>query len=249
MAALMACGIVIWQMIPVTRSESLGNGIRFVEKKLVGPRQLTMRLVFFDVANAEIRVVKNMGRSGAKNLAEWGAAEGAVAVCKGGYFEVPTLQPAGLEIVNGEREGVPLKRPGAGGALVIRNRTPMLLWDDEFKDEPSIEFYVQCSPWLVSEGNPWPRPADGSQEPKNARTFIATDGEGQWVIGTIKGVGLCELAELLTTPGLMPEMTVKRALNLDGGPSTGLWFRTQDGVENYEKPGWIVRNGIAIVPK
>lgn len=94
-----------------------------------------------------------------------------------------------------------------------------------------------------------PRPADGSQEPKNARTFIATDGKGQWAIGTIKGVGLCELAELLVTPGVMPEMTVKRALNLDGGPSTGLWFRTEDGVEIYEKPGWIVRNGIAIVPK
>ena len=69
------------------------------------------------------------------------------------------------------------------------------------------------------------------------------------MIGTIKGVGLAELAQLLVTPGAITEFPVKRALNLDGGPSTGLWFRTPGGVENYEKPGWIVRNGLAILAR
>ena len=45
------------------------------------------------------------------------------------------------------------------------------------------------------------------------------------------------------------EFTVKRALNLDGGPSTGLWCKKQDGTVSYTKSGWAVRNGIAILPR
>lgn len=44
-------------------------------------------------------------------------------------------------------------------------------------------------------------------------------------------------------------MKVQRALNLDGGPSTGLWSRHQDGRELHEKPGWAVRNAIIVVPR
>jgi uncharacterized protein YigE (DUF2233 family) len=232
-----------------TKGESLGADIRFVEKKLMGPRQLTLRMIIFDEAKAEIRVVRNNDRNGAKSLAEWGAAVGAVAVCNGGYFEVPTFQPAGLEVVNGERRGVLFTRPGAGGALVVTSDKAALVWDDDFKDNPSIKHYLQCSPWLVSDGNAWPYPADGTPDRKNARTFIATDGNGKWVIGTVKVAGLSELGQMLSTPGIIPGMMVKRALNLDGGPSSGLWFKTLEGVEDFEQPGWIVRNGIVIVPR
>jgi hypothetical protein len=44
-------------------------------------------------------------------------------------------------------------------------------------------------------------------------------------------------------------MKVKRALNLDGGPSTGLWCRSTDGREHFKKPGWAVRNAIMLVPR
>lgn len=82
-----------------------------------------------------------------------------------------------------------------------------------------------------------------------AGTFIATGQAGHWVIGIAENVGLLELAGILATPGIITEFSSKRALNLNGGPSTGLWFKTADGRENLDKPGWIVRNGIAVVPK
>ena len=44
-------------------------------------------------------------------------------------------------------------------------------------------------------------------------------------------------------------MKVNRALNLDGGPSTGLWCRSESGAIQFEKPGWAVRNAIVIVPR
>ena len=246
---VLGSGVLLWQLARARNDPDLGSGIRFVEKVQIGPRCLTARLVSFDEAKVQVRVVMNESKKEAKNLSEWGKESGALAVCNGGYFEVPNLLPAGLEISNGVRRGERVSQPGAGGALVVKNGKPALIWDEEFQDDPTIEQLVQCSPWLVKDGKPWPLPPAETREPKNARTFVATDGEGKWVIGTIKGVGLAELAQLLVTPGAITEFPVKRALNLDGGPSTGLWFRTPGGVENYEKPGWIVRNGLAILAR
>jgi hypothetical protein len=60
---------------------------------------------------------------------------------------------------------------------------------------------------------------------------------------------LLELAHILVTPGFISEMRVKRVLNLDGGPSTGLWFRNEAGTVQFEKPGWAMRNAIVVVPR
>ena len=49
--------------------------------------------------------------------------------------------------------------------------------------------------------------------------------------------------------GWVGALMVKRGLNLDGGPSTGLWCRSADGREQFEKPGWAVRNAIMVVPR
>ena len=83
----------------------------------------------------------------------------------------------------------------------------------------------------------------------STRTFIANDGGSQWLLGLAHDITLSELAELLTTPGVMPAFTVNRALNLDGGHSSALYFRTNDGRE-HTHPGWsTVRNYLGIVPK
>ena len=92
-------------------------------------------------------------------------------------------------------------------------------------------------------------PSPKEPEQRNHRTFILTDTEGRWAIGICKRVGLLELAHILVTPGIINEMKVKRALNLDGGPSTGLWCRNETGAVQFEKPGWAVRNAIVVVPR
>jgi hypothetical protein len=92
-------------------------------------------------------------------------------------------------------------------------------------------------------------PPGKEQEPRNQRTFIMTDGAGRWAIGTCKRTGLLELAHILIASGIITEMKVNRALNLDGGPSTGLWCRNEAGAVQFEKPGWAVRNAIVVVPR
>jgi hypothetical protein len=236
-ALLLVVGFTTWRIELFAQPIELGSGARYVPRRVNG---VMLHLIFFDEAKTALRVLANPGRQAEKQLDAWGREHKALAVCNGGYFEVGKREPSGLEIAAGIRSGTFLNRGEYGGSFIVRNGKAELVWDLEFRDDPKIMEMVQCSPWLVNDGKP---------EPKNARTFILTDGAGHWAIGTAQEVGLRELARLLTTPGAISEFQVKRALNLDGGPSTGLWFKTADGRENLEKPGWIVRNGIAVVPR
>lgn len=44
-------------------------------------------------------------------------------------------------------------------------------------------------------------------------------------------------------------MTVKEAMNLDGGPSTGLCCRGGAGTLFYDKEAWRVKNMLVLKPK
>ncbi len=85
------------------------------------------------------------------------------------------------------------------------------------------------------------------------RTAVLTDGRGRWALAVIPTrLTLAEAAALLARPGLLGEnVSVKRALNLDGGSSTALWVRTGNGTEpSYEVREWgTVRNFLAVVAR
>ena len=55
------------------------------------------------------------------------------------------------------------------------------------------------------------------------RTFIFTQGPDHFGLGISESVSLAELAQILATPDLVPGGKITRALNLDGGSSTGLY--------------------------
>ncbi|MBL9129757.1 MAG: phosphodiester glycosidase family protein [Verrucomicrobiaceae bacterium] len=247
MALLLVLGFAAWRLELFAQPLELGNGARYGPRRVGG---VMLHLVFFDESKVTLRVLSNPGRGSEKQLDDWGREQKALAVCNGGYFDLSDRSPSGLEIADGVRSGAFVNRGADGGSFIVRDGKAALVWDTEFRDDPKITAMVQCSPWLVSEGRPWtpPQPSD-KPEPKNARTFILTDGAGHWAIGTAQNVGLVELAGILASPGAIPDFSVKRALNLDGGPSTGMWFKTADGRENLDKPGWIVRNGIAVMPR
>lgn len=224
----------------------LGHGATLVVKRFPGAPDVEMKLVIFDEEHCQLRVVANTERDAARSLAKIGRDEKALAVCNGGYFDPGKLTPAGLEIADGSRSGK-FDPWGWVGALSVEKDKAALVWQEEFRDSPDITQFIQCSPWLVSEGRVVPLPP--GDDPRNLRTFILTDGEGRWAIGICNRIGLLELARLLITPGIVTELKVKRALNFDGGPSTGLWCRHADGRELEEKPGWAVRNAIVVVPR
>ena len=238
-----------WQPASSDSAADVVNKLRYQEKPIAGHPGTMLKLVFFDEKDFSLRVVVNSDRESAKRLDALGGQSGAVAVCNGGYYDVPKFLPVGLEISGGNRSGTFIPNHFGGGGIGVKNGKAAIVWDDEFQDHPDLKEYIHCSPWLVKEGVPWPMPEQGQEDSKNARTFILTDMNGHWAIGIVKGVGLSELAQLLVSPGVITEFTVKRALNLDGGPSTGLWCKKQDGTVSYTKPGWAVRNGIAILPR
>lgn len=238
-----------WRLESSTDAAPLGHGATFVIKTVSGPAKAELKLVFFEEKNCQIRVVANPDRKTAKPLDVIGREEKALVVCNGGYFHAGgDFGSAGLEIAGGVRSD---KFTGGEwvGALMVRQGKASLVWENEFRDAPDITEFVQCSPWIVSDGRVVPVPAPKEPEQRNHRTFIMTDGSGRWAIGVCKRTGWLELAHLLVTPGIITEMKVQRALNLDGGPSTGLWCRSADDREHFEKPGWAVRNAIFVVPR
>lgn len=238
-----------WRLESSTDAAPLGHGAVFVVKPVTGPIKTELKLVIFDGRSCHVRVVANPDQKTARPLEAIGRAEGALAVCNGGYFHAGgDFGPSGLEVAGGVRAST--FTGGAWvGALMVRQNQASLVWENEFRDSQDITEFVQCSPWLVSGDTVFPASSSGEPEQRNHRTFIMTDGNGRWGIGVCKSAGLSELARMLITPGIITEMNVKRALNLDGGPSTGLWCRSEEGREHFEKPGWAVRNAIVIVPR
>jgi hypothetical protein len=92
----------------------------------------------------------------------------------------------------------------------------------QFRDHPGITALLQSGPFLIEDG----RAVRGlSASDPNRRTFIATDWRGHWVLGaTLSPLSLAELAECLASTGGLTPWRVDRALNLDGGSSTGFFF-------------------------
>ncbi len=247
----MSCGAQAqtWRLESSSKQISLGHEASLVIKQIVGPSKTEMKLVFFDEKHCLMQVASNADSKTAKPLDEIGRTRQAVAVCNGGYFNAGgDFGPAGLEVSNGNRTDQFRGDRGWVGALIVRQGKASLILENEFQDTPDISDFVQCSPWLIDKDRIAPVLLTG-QDVRNHRTFIVSDGAGRWAIGVCKGVGLLDLARALVTPSIITEMKVKRALNLDGGPSTGLWCRNEDGREQFEKPGWAVRNAIVVLPR
>jgi hypothetical protein len=57
------------------------------------------------------------------------------------------------------------------------------------------------------------------------------------------------MGEILSSAKVMKELKVDRALNLDGGSSTGLWWRDDRGTEHYDRESSTVRNFLVLVAR
>jgi uncharacterized protein YigE (DUF2233 family) len=171
---------------------------------------------------------------------------GAIAACNGGYFHVPQLLPTGLEIANGQGTGAVDPTLPFGGMVIVENGKASIIKTEEFSARPQIAGLIQCCPRLVENGNPIPTIGGENLAP---RTFILTNGKGQWAIGISTSIGLPDLADILSNPQLISEFQVHRALNLDGGPSTALWCKDATGKVTYSREKWKLRNMLLVMPR
>ena len=173
---------------------------------------------------------------------------GCLAGCNGGFF-LKDNAPSGLMIAS----GAPTGRFGEGsllsGVVLSSGRSnPYVLRRAEYdaaKYKPTD--LLQSGPFLVDQGT-----TVKGLSPENARrrTFVLHNGDDWFALGMSEAFTLAELGEVLANPAFSPGRPVHRALNLDGGTSSGLYLdRGTEEEALVVEPFKSVRNFLAIVPK
>ena len=236
-----------WQPSEAIKSQSLGRGA--THHQFTASREgerVEVQLVVFDSRYSALRVIDQPSpRAGGWVISQLMSSHRALAGVNGGFFH-PNFEPLGELVANGRKLGKFTDNRLISGSVLVVNREPYLVWNAEFLGESGVSELIQGGPRLIDAGQPIPRLNASKSAP---RTFVATDGKRMWAIGVVRATTLAGLADLLATPGLLPDIRIRRALNLDGGQSTAFWARTAAGHE-ISQPGWsTVRSYLAVVPK
>lgn len=231
-----------WTLQNSERLETASPLVTLVRKTVTGDRPVQMHAVFFDTKHCALRVIDHPDTSGDLDTAM--RASNCLAGVNGNYFH-PDRTPLGL-VISGGKQVHGLERARLlSGILTAKQGHFSLLRFAEYAPDASIAEALQAGPFLVDHGEAVP----GLQATRRAeRTVILSDGKGKGALLVCRAVTLAEMAEILATRGVITEMTVSRALNLDGGSSTGMW------VNATPKPLYLpelgsVRNYLALVPR
>ena len=179
----------------------------------------------------------------AYNLATAAEKRGAVAAVNGGYFH-PDRTALGLRVRQG-KELHPLEKSRLLSGLIIVNGDRLaLVRVGEFKRTATLREAIQTGPFLVDGGKPV---AGLNATRADARTVVISDGANRFGLVSTSGLTLADTGALLATPNLLPGLKIARALNLDGGSSTGLWVRSEPPL--YLRELRNVRDFLAVVPR
>jgi uncharacterized protein YigE (DUF2233 family) len=154
------------------------------------------------------------------------AAPDVLVAVNSGFFD-PKLEASGLLISQGRE--LARERAGAGSGIlaVAKQRARLLKRGEPVPAE--TDFAVQCGPRLIEPGGGIGIRSDDGQRAARTAVCIREQGRELDLIVSIskshRGVGpsLLQLAQWLATP-LAPgdSSGCDAALNLDGGPSTGI---------------------------
>lgn len=214
-----------------------------------GAERVECVLVRFRASDFELVVIDNGSRRNEARYADLADAmerNRCVAGTNGGFFDIATFRPNGLLISQGRSYGEFDLKNWAGGVLAVRNGTLMLADQKSFALDAAVTQLVQTGPWVVRGAkSQWGFTNDESPA---QRTFIATDGTGTWLLGRLGGSTLLQLSILLTSPEIKAILPIREALNLDGGPSSGLWVR-EGGTTTYLREKALVQNYLGLRPK
>lgn len=167
----------------------------------------------------------------------------ALAGINGGFFS-PEGAPLGKMVADGVSTGR-LARGSLTSGVIFRGEKGLILWrtaEYEAKGSPPARQMLQAGPFLVDAGA---KVAGLEASKSRPRSFVAYDGKHGWVIGTTGPCTLAGLSDALARARTLDGVVLTRALNLDGGSSTGLWI---DG-KVIRRPWSKVRNYLAVVPK
>lgn len=203
----------------------------------------TIELALFPAKSFQIRVIDNP--AGSDSLGEVMERTGSLAGVNGGYFG-REFEPIGLLISDG-RAISPLRRARLLTAVLCSStRGIEIARVGEFTGKRKLDSAIECGPFLVDfDGR-----VGGLDRSRAARrTFACVNSAGKAAVGISTELTLAQLATVLSTVSLRSDFKTSRAMNLDGGSSTGFWFVRENGRPisiPEQKP---VRDFVAISPR
>jgi exopolysaccharide biosynthesis protein len=212
-----------------------------VEDAAAGQR-VTIDLAVFSAKSTALRVVDNPD---GQSLGAMMKREKFVCGVNGGYFDTE-FKPIGLRVADGTTFS-PLRRARLiTGILLQSDRGIDVIRVSEFSGTKKIIAAVQSGPFLV-EGNKRIRGLNDSQVARRTFAGIATNDRA--FLGFCSDVSLAELANIVATTPILADSKIRRAMNLDGGSSSAVWFAREDGSEFSISGRKSVRDFVAVVPK
>lgn len=197
-------------------------------------------LALFSTKSCKLRVIDDP--DGAANLADAMQRANCVAGVNGGYFD-PNFAPLGLRIVDGKITSR-LTRGRLMSGVLVSDAVTQILRVAEFSLRRKAAAAVECGPFLVDLA----RPVRGLESTRAARrTFAAVGSHDRAALGFCSDATLAELASILANP--LGDFKIQRAMNLDGGSSSGFWFKREDGSAVYIREEKTVRDFVGVVAK
>ena len=181
-------------------------------------RTATMNYYRFSSSKVSLKVIPKGKFS---NLSKAMQGHQCLAGCNGGFFD-PEYKPLGQVIADGKKSGTRnLASSLTSGVIYQTNKTLAIERAKTFYAKSlTPDQLLQIGPFLVENG----KAVSGLSGRKVARrTFIATDGKGEWLIAVAPPTSLAQLAKSLSEAGNRYGFKIKTALNLDGGSSSALW--------------------------
>lgn len=203
--------------------------------------EATLDLALFSPKTATLRVVDRPAAD--DELAAVMQRENGIAGVNGGYFH-PDYAPVGLLISDGRVVAPQQKARLLSGVVSVVNGRVLIQRAAEFSAKSKPTAARQCGPFLVDGGKAVPTLNDVRAA---RRTFVLTAGD-RAAIGFCSHVTLAQLGALLATPDVIGTGKVQRALNLDGGSSSGFWFAGERGPFAISEQK-TVRDYLAVVPR
>lgn len=209
-----------------------------------GPSRPAIPLVVVRIDPAAVRLRVAYAPKNPRPLRKWFADEQPLAVINGGFF-TEQYQSTALVISDGVASGTSYE--GFGGMLaVMRDGTVSLraLRDQPYDPSESFAQALQSFPMLIFPGG---QPAGIEDDGQRARrTAVALDHAGRLllIVSPTSEFTLRGFAGWLSGS----DLDVERALNFDGGSSTGLYLQADAVSEQIDSLGPLP-NVLLVEPK
>lgn len=162
-----------------------------------------------------------------RTIAGWASSVPSAALVANGVYFTSAAQPAGFLAVSGTRIGTSAFDLNRTALLTLSPEPRIIDTTAETISLRSVRDGAQSYPFLVKRG------ADALTMSTSTaiarRTFIGLDQDRNTYVGVVSDhlIGLGDLAHLLMRTGIAWD----DVLNLDGGPSTGVYVRTATSTE------------------